>query len=236
MTIDLTGKRALVTGGSRGIGAAAVYALVAAGAQVTYTARHSTPLQGPRITGLIADVTDHAAMAPILATAFDIVINNAAIITPIGRIDTLDLHDWAHNITTNLVAAFAVVQGAIRARPATTIINLSSGAARRPLEGWSAYCAGKAGLAMVTQAAHLECAPQGLRIFGLTPGTVDTGMQAEIRASGINPVSQIPRSDLAPVSGPATAILWLCTPAADPYLGQDIDIRDPAIRAATGMS
>ncbi|MGL5011779.1 MAG: SDR family NAD(P)-dependent oxidoreductase [Paracoccaceae bacterium] len=235
MTPDLTGKSALVTGGCRGIGAAAVQALADAGATVTYTARTNTPIQGPRITGVIADVTDHAAMAPLLAQRFDIIINNAGIITPIARIDTVDLQDWAANITTNLTAAFAVVQGAIRANPAATIINLSSGAARRPLEGWSAYCAGKAGLAMVTQAAHLEFAPHGLRIFGLSPGTVDTGMQATIRASRLNPVSQIPRENLAPVSGPARAITWLCTPAADPYLGQEVDIRDPAFRAAAGL-
>jgi NAD(P)-dependent dehydrogenase (short-subunit alcohol dehydrogenase family) len=235
MPINLSGKTALVTGGSRGIGAASVLALAAAGAQVTYTARHAGGPSGPGITGLRIDVTDHAAMALLLGQGFDIVVNNAGIIGPIGRIDTVALSDWAANIATNLVGAFAVVQGALRARPACTIINLSSGAARRPLEGWSAYCAGKAGLAMVTRAAHDEFAAQGLRIFGLSPGTVDTDMQAEIRASGINPVSQLPRATLAPVQGPAQAIVWLCTPAADPFLGQDVDVRDPDFRRAAGI-
>jgi NAD(P)-dependent dehydrogenase (short-subunit alcohol dehydrogenase family) len=236
MIRDLTGKRALITGGSRGIGAAAVQALAAAGAQVTYTARKPGGPAGARITALQADVTDHAAMATIMAQGYDIVVNNAGVIGPIGRIDAVDPIGWGQNIAINLVGAYAVVHGAIRARPACTIINLSSGAARRPLEGWSAYCAGKAGLAMLTRAAHEEFAAHGLRIFGFAPGVVDTDMQGDIRASGINPVSQLPRESLASVNDPARGILWLCTPAADRYLGQEVDVREPVFRAAVGLT
>ncbi len=236
MMMDMTGKRALVTGGSRGIGAAAVVALAAAGAQVTYTARSTGGATGPGITALKADVTDLAAMAATMAGPFDIVVNNAGVIGPIGRIDTVGPAVWGQNITTNLTAAYGVIHHAIRANPACTIINLSSGAARRPLEGWSAYCAGKAGLAMLTRAAHEEYGTQGLRIFGLAPGVVDTDMQGEIRASGINPVSQLPRETLAPVDDPATAIVWLCTPAANRYLGAEVDVRDPDFRSYAGLA
>jgi NAD(P)-dependent dehydrogenase (short-subunit alcohol dehydrogenase family) len=233
--IDLTGKRALVTGGSRGIGAAAVLALANAGAHVTYTARKPGGPSGPHITAVQADVTDLAAMATLMARPFDIVVNNAGIIGPIGRITDVAPEDWATNITTNLTAAYAVIHHAIRANPACTIINLSSGAARRPLEGWSAYCSGKAGLAMLTRAAHEEFAPHGLRIFGLAPGVVDTDMQGEIRASGINPVSKLPRATLAPVTDPAAAILFLCSLAADTYCGAEVDVREPVFRAAIGL-
>jgi NAD(P)-dependent dehydrogenase (short-subunit alcohol dehydrogenase family) len=235
MTINLTGKTALVTGGSRGIGAAAVLALADAGAQVTYTSRHAGGPSGDLITALQADVTDLPTMAAIMAQPFDILVNNAGVIGPIGRIDQVAPQDWAQNITTNLTGAYAVIHHAIRANPASTIINLSSGAARRPLEGWSAYCSGKAGLAMLTRAAHEEFAPQGLRIFGLAPGVVDTDMQGEIRASGINPVSQLPRATLAPVTDPAAAILFLTTPAADHYCGMEVDVREPTFRAAVGL-
>jgi NAD(P)-dependent dehydrogenase (short-subunit alcohol dehydrogenase family) len=236
MSTDLNGKRALVTGGSRGIGAATVLALAKAGAQVTYTARSTGGPSGVRITALQADVADHATMAAIMAQGFDIVINNAGVVGPIGRIDAVEPAAWGQNIATNLVGAYGVIHGAIRANPACTIINLSSGAARRPLEGWSAYCAGKAGLAMLTRAAHEEFAPHGLRIFGLAPGVVDTDMQGEIRASGINPVSQLPRETLAPVDDPAQGIVWLCTPDADRYLGQEVDVRDPDFRALAGLA
>jgi NAD(P)-dependent dehydrogenase (short-subunit alcohol dehydrogenase family) len=75
-----------------------------------------------------------------------------------------------------------------------TVINISSGAAHRALEGWSAYCCAKAGFAMLTTALALETTRSGVRVFGLAPGVVDTDMQVTIRASGINRVSQIPRA------------------------------------------
>jgi NAD(P)-dependent dehydrogenase (short-subunit alcohol dehydrogenase family) len=121
------------------------------------------------------------------------------------------------------------------ARGAGTIVNVSSGAAHRPQEGWSAYCAGKAGMAMLTKSVHLEYGAQGIRCFGIAPGVVDTQMQAAIRASGLNPVSKIPRADLAPADQPGRAIAWLCTGAADPLIGAELDIRDPDLRAAVGL-
>src|SRR5437868_13543327 len=64
-----------------------------------------------------------------------------------------------------------------------TVINISSSAAHRALEGWSAYCCAKAGLAMLTTALALETTRSGVRVFGLAPGVVDTDMQVTIRAS-----------------------------------------------------
>ena len=142
------------------------------------------------------------------------------------------------NIETNLIAAFQATQTAMRhmvAKGGGTIVNLSSGAAHRPMEGWSAYCAGKAGLAMLTRAIHEEYAAQGIRVFGFAPGVVDTDMQGSIRASGINPVSKIPRENLAPADEPARAIAWLCTQAADALAGQELDVRNPDLRASVGL-
>ncbi len=239
--LDLSGKSALVTGGNRGIGAAAVAALAAAGATVTYTARSASSLAlgpaGGRITGLVADATDRAATVALLAQGFDIVVNNAGIVTPIGHIDTVAIADWAENIEINLISAFHVTQQAIIHRPAggVTVVHLSSGAARSAMEGWSAYCAGKAGLAMLTRSVHLEFAERGVRVFGFAPGVVDTGMQVSIRASKMNPVSLIPRENLAPAEVPAHAIAWLATPEASAFAGQEVDVRNPEFRAACGL-
>lgn len=245
--MTLAGRTALVTGGSRGIGLATVQALAAAGAEVTFTARTEAGVAAaleavPGARGVVCDVTDRAGMerlmAPGGAGGFDILVNNAGVIGPIGHIAEVAVEDWAANIATNLIAAFHAIQLALRGmlpRGGGVIVNLSSGAAHRPMEGWSAYCAGKAGLAMLTRQIHEEYGAQGIRAYGFAPGVVDTDMQGTIRASGINPVSRIPRANLRPAAEPARAIAWLCGPAAAALAGQELDVRDPALRAAVGL-
>lgn len=243
--MTLTGQKALVTGGNRGIGLATVRALALAGAEVHFTARSAAniaeaqrALGSTKATGHNADMTDRAAMTTLMDQGFDILINNAAMIGPIGRMLDVSVEDWAQNIDTNLTSAFHAIQLALPAMLAKgrgTIINISSGAAHRPQEGWSAYCAGKAGLAMLTKSTHLEYGTQGIRIIGLAPGVVDTDMQGSIRASGLNPVSKIPRADLAPTDQPARMITWLCTAEAGDLAGQEIDIRQPELRARADL-
>jgi NAD(P)-dependent dehydrogenase (short-subunit alcohol dehydrogenase family) len=243
--MKLTGTTALVTGGNRGIGLATVRALAEAGAEVHFTARSAANIAAAQrdlgdvtATGHLANMTDRVAMATLLEQPFDILVNNAAVIAPIGRILDISAEDWATSIDINLTSAFHATQRALAhmvAKGGGTIVNISSGAAHRPQEGWSAYCAGKAGLAMLTRSIHLEYAEQGIRIFGFAPGVVDTDMQVAIRASGINPVSKLPRESLAPAHEPARAIVWLCTPAADALAGQELDVRAPDLRAAAGL-
>lgn len=244
--MTLSGKTALVTGGNRGIGLATVRALAEAGATVHFTARSAANIAAAQrqlgdisATGHLANMTDRIAMATLLDQPFDILVNNAAVIAPIGRILDISAEDWATSIDINLTSQFHATQRALRgmvAKGGGTIVNISSGAAHRPQEGWSAYCAGKAGLAMLTRSVHLEYGDQGIRIFGFAPGVVDTDMQVAIRASGINPVSKLPRESLAPAQDPARAIAWLCTPAADALAGQELDVRAPDLRAAVGLS
>ena len=246
MSIDLSGTRALVTGGNRGIGLATVRRLAEAGSTVVFTGRSDktvaegmAALEGlPGVSGRACDVTDRDGMSEIIGEGFDILINNAGIIAPIGRIDSIAIEDWAQNIEVNVIAAFLAVQQSIIAmqkRGGGTIVNLSSGAAHNAMEGWSAYCSGKAAVAMLTQCVHKEFGESGIRIFGFAPGVVDTEMQGSIRASGINPVSQLKREDLAPAHEPAQAMAWLCTSAADDLVGQELDVRDKDLRKACGL-
>ena len=85
---------------------------------------------------------------------------------------------------------------------------------------------------MLTECTHLEEAANGIRAIGLSPGTVATQMQREIKASGINPVSQLDWSDHIPPDWVAKALLWMCGPEADAHLGSEISLRE-AIRELT---
>ncbi|MGH8116231.1 MAG: SDR family NAD(P)-dependent oxidoreductase, partial [Rhodanobacteraceae bacterium] len=225
---ELAGQVIVVTGASRGIGAAAAAALGTAGARLMLAARDVAALKavaqsisrdGGTAATIACDVSDWESVQRLVRETqnrfgkIDALVNNAGVIDPIARIADSDPAAWARNLQINLVGAYhavrAVLPGMIAAKGGT-IVNVSSGAAHSPLEGWSAYCAAKAGLAMLTRAIAQEHAPQGIRVFGFQPGTTDTDMQVIIRASGVNPVSKIPRANLTPVAHPAAAIVYLC--------------------------
>lgn len=240
-------KVVMITGASRGIGAAAVRAFVAVGAQVVGLARDGAALDtlagdvGPAFRGVVCDVGDYDQVAAAVAAIgpVDVLINNAGVITPIGALADTDPADWGRAVDINLKGVYhathAVLAG-MKAAGGGTILTVSSGAAHAPVEGWSAYCAAKAGAAMLTAALDLEERANGIRAMGLSPGTVATDMQRAIKASGINPVSQLDWADHVPPEWPARALVWMCSPAADAHLGTEIRLRDPAIRAILGLA
>ena len=115
------------------------------------------------------------------------------------------------------------------------IINISSGAATSALEGWSHYCSSKAAALSLTRCAHKEVAEKGVRIIGLSPGTVATDMQVAIKASGINPVSQLDPAVHIPPEWVAEAICWMATQDASEFDGDDVSLRDETIRARIGL-
>ncbi|WP_227427701.1 SDR family oxidoreductase [Roseibaca sp. Y0-43] len=247
MSVDLSslrGKAVLITGASRGIGAAAVHAFVQAGAQVGMIARDSAALEGvAKDTGalpLVCDMTDFAAVADAVAQMqdrfgkLDVLVNNAGVIDPIAPLSQADPAEFGRLIDINLKGVFHGLRAAMPAMgPGGTIITIGSGAAHNPLDGWGAYCSSKAGAWMLTRVAAKE-APH-LRIMSLSPGTVATDMQRTIRASGINPVSQLDWDVHIPPEWPALALAWMCTPDADDWVGQEISLRDEGMRKRLGL-
>lgn len=252
-TMPLTHQTAFVTGAARGIGREACIALARAGARVIVTARQRHDAEetarlitaaGGQSLALCCDVTDHASVQAAVKQACDgfgpinILVSNAGSIQPIAHLVDTPVTAWLGTVETNLIGAFYCLHAVLPMmveQGAGVIIHLSSGAAHRPLEGWSAYCASKAGLAMLTRSVHEEYGAAGIRAMGLIPGVVDTDMQAEIRLSGLNPVSQIKREVLSPALEPGRAIAFLCTSAGQVYAGREVDIRDAEFRRAAGL-
>jgi NAD(P)-dependent dehydrogenase (short-subunit alcohol dehydrogenase family) len=250
---DLAGKVAIVTGASRGIGAAAALALGEAGASVVLAARTTAQAEanarqinaaGGKAAAIACDVSDYAACQRLVQETTerfgppDVLVNNAGVIEPISMVGEADPAEWARSIEINLIGAYYVIRAVLPGmieRGHGDIINVSSGAAHRPLEGWSAYCAGKAGLAMLTRSIDLEHRPAGIRVFGFQPGTTDTDMQVTIRASGVNMVSRIPREQLTPVAHPARAIVYLCSEEADDLAGKEFALGNDDFRRRIGL-
>ncbi|MCK4711346.1 MAG: SDR family oxidoreductase, partial [Marinosulfonomonas sp.] len=195
-------KTVLITGASRGIGESAARHFADAGANVVLLARSDAAISdlardiGAAALAIPCDVSRYADVEAAMRTAvdhfgaLDVVINNAGVIEPIAPLATSDPAAWGHVIDINLKGVYHGMRAAMplmQAAGGGTIITISSGAAHNALEGYSHYCASKAGAAMLTMCAHKEGA--GIRAMGLSPGTVATEMQREIKASGINPVS-----------------------------------------------
>ena len=248
--MSVQGKTVMITGASRGIGEAAARAFAAAGANVVLVARGQDA-----IVEIAGSIGDQALAIPCDVSKFweveravqaaedtfgsvDVLVNNAGMIEPVAHLAAIDPNDWDRVIDVNLKGVFygmrAVLPGMI-ARGGGTILNISSGAATNAIEGWSHYCASKAGVLMLTRMGDKENREAGVRVIGLSPGTVATEMQREIKASGVNPVSQLDWSVHIPPEWPARALVWMCDAEADGYLGQDISLRDEGVRRAVGL-
>ena len=250
---ELAGKTAIVTGASRGIGAAAARELANRGVAVLLLARSSEAIgrisaeiraSGGTAACLTCDVADFTAVQKAVDTCLDhfgrvdILVNNAGLIEPVAPLAECDPALWSRIIDVNCKGVYHGMRATIpvmERQGGGIIITVSSGAAIRPLSGWSHYCASKAAALMLTRSAHLEYASRHIRVIGLAPGTVATDMQVAIRASGINPISQLDPAVHAPVAWPARAIAWLCTEDARAFDGGDVSLHDAEIRQRIGL-
>jgi NAD(P)-dependent dehydrogenase (short-subunit alcohol dehydrogenase family) len=249
--MDLRGKTALITGASRGIGAETARVFAAAGAKVALVARSADPIAelageiGPAAVAIPCDISRYWEMEQAVSACvrehggIDILVSNAGVIEPIAHMAEADPIAWGMVVDINLKGVFHGMRAALPVMLEAgggTLLTIGSGAAHNPIEAWSHYCASKAGALMLTGMADKEYRAQGIRALSLSPGTVATQMQREIKASGINPVSQLDWSDHIPPDWPARTLLWMCGPEADAHLGGEISLRDEAIRAAVGLS
>ncbi len=194
--IDLRGRRAFVTGGSRGIGAAIAERLVEAGADVTI-GDLDAPAHDLRARFQRCDITDAAALTAALdvacldAGSLDILINNAGIFPTTGpMLDATD--EFVHRmLDVNVRAHYSVAREAARRMTSGgTIVNIASIAGLGGGANISAYSASKAAVIALTRAFAHELGPKGIRINAIAPGIIDTpGVQeqlAPLKASGVD--------------------------------------------------
>jgi len=249
----LQGQVAIITGASRGIGAATARRLAAAGAAVVLTARSEDALAAvaediQRAGGVAhfvaADVADPDQIDPVIEGTLDrfrrvdILVNNAGMLWPLEETADADLDEWAYNVQVNLIGPFFMARTVLplmQHQNYGRIVNVSSGAAARPIPGWGAYCASKAGLDMFTKVAALEVAQYSITINALYPGMVDTEMQSAIRSVDTSESdldfsywqNAYEEARLTPPEEVARLIYWLVGPWSRDRSGEIFRAGDP---------
>ena len=232
----LDGKRALVTGGGRGIGLAAASALAAAGAHVTLAARTQSEIEaavgairdrGEKADALVLDVTDVEAAQKAVASRepFQILVNNAGMNRP-ALLPDVKVEDFDAIFALNVRAAFfmaqAVARKLVEAKLPGSIINISSqmghvGAARRTV-----YCASKHAMEGFTKAMAIELAPHNIRVNSLGPTFLDTPMTKpffENKAFRDEVLSKIKLGRLGQLDELTGAIVFLASDASSLMTG-----------------
>ena len=199
---ELLDRRVLVTGGGRGIGKAIALAMARAGASVALLARTRSELDlvaseigaiGRECRTVVADLgqTDQVreGLVELLDVwgGIDVLVNNAAILGPIGRTDRVAPEAWTHTLQVNLFACFLcthlVLPGMIQ-RNSGKIINLSGGGAVSPRPYFAAYGAAKAGVVRFTETLSEEGAEVRIDVNAMAPGAVHTRMFDQVVAAG----------------------------------------------------
>jgi 3-oxoacyl-[acyl-carrier protein] reductase len=239
-THPLSGKVVLVTGGSRGIGAAIARRFAAAGSRVAIGYRNgsaaaetvlgeiqATGAQGIAVAGDIAKPEDARAMVAQVVARFghiDVVINCAGI-AGYRAFEASDPAMFHAIFDTNVLGTVTVIQAALPHLPAPggRIINFSSGLATRPIPTTSIYAASKAAVSALSHALAKEFGPRGITVNAIAPGVIETDMTTDVLATrGEGIVAMTPLGRIGRTDDIAGLALFLASPEAGWITGRTI--------------
>ena len=242
---DLTGRIAIVTGASRGIGEAIARTLAANGAHVVVSSRRlegcetvaaSIREQGGLATALACNISDLSAIDALFQTVderfggLDILINNAGTNTLFGHVTDTDPAAFQKVVDVNFRGYWFMCQAgvaAMRSRGGGAIVNIASVTAERPMDKIGVYGATKAAVVNLTQAFARECADLNIRVNVILPGLVNTRFAAVLQTEG--PVreaalAQIPLRRIGEPMDMAGAALFLASDASSYMTGASLRI------------
>lgn len=186
----------IVTGTTQGLGKALAgrIALDPTNELVTLARAPEGPIAGG--VSIQVDLADTAALeracdrveSRIAGRSYEkaVLVNNAGVVAPVGPLESVDAAALERNLAVNLLAPILLMRRFLRMTQGVAlrrIINISSGAGRRPISGWIGYCTAKAGLDMASRVVALEAQSRGRQVetVSLAPGVIDTGMQGTVR-------------------------------------------------------
>src|SRR3954465_14386291 len=246
--MKLSGRSAIITGASLGLGAKIAEQFAAAGASLMLCARNAVELEaqrqrlaaaypGANIVTHRADVADRSDVDALFTTAttslgrLDIVVNNAGVYGPMGSIDTIDWDQWVEAIAINLNGLFYCSRKAVEAFKPNRygkIINLSGGGATNPLPGISAYAASKAAVVRFTETLAREVKEFGIDVNAIAPGALATRLTDQLVAAGPERVgaglharmSKLQQEGGTPLSVGASLCVYLASAESDRLTGR----------------
>ncbi|CAN5594858.1 3-oxoacyl-ACP reductase FabG [soil metagenome] len=241
ITIDLTGKIVLVTGGSQGIGAAIVRCFHQAGANVLINhpgleqtdadAQALASELGSRASVLAADISNPNAVQAMMQSVnadlggLDFLINNAAILRD-RSIAKMSLNEWSSVIDINLSGTFYTCKYGLEImRDHGAIVSLGSIAGLIGFYGQANYAAAKSGVMSMMRVLSREAARRGIRANSIAPGVIETSMAATIPAEvRARMLTDVPLNRFGTPDEIAHAALFLCSPLASYITGQTLEV------------
>jgi len=249
MSGPLTGRQALITGASQGLGLVIAEHFVAAGASIVICARDAGALEraaaglrercgdGPEVVAHPCDVAQPDQVDALVAAATErfpqlsVLVSNAGIYGPKGSIEDVEWAEWVRAIEINLLGSVLVCRATVphlRLVGGGKIVQLSGGGATTPLPGLSAYAASKAAVIRFIETLALEVADAGIDVNAIAPGALNTRMLDEVLEAGPERVGERfyeraveqQRSGGTPLDKGAALAVWLASAASDGITGK----------------